>query len=187
MDRRIKRTRRAIFQAFLAMVKDKPVNKISVSELTELADINRKTFYLHFSDIFALEEFIIKMFTAKTEDLKEYFSVSNLSMNDGKFVDVLFDKLDSVSSRFKGVTHTDFFHNLLREAIENLRRKIIEEYVKRGGINIHKLSYAYTFISGGITELFLDWANAETLDDKQMIKDILNEIIDFEYLSLIAI
>lgn len=187
MDRRIKKTRRAIFKAFLTMVKDKPVNKISVSELTELADINRKTFYLHFSDIFELEELIIKKFTEKTEDLKEYFSVSNLSMSDGKFVDVIFDKLNSVSSKFKGVTHTEFFHNLLREALENLRRKLIEEYVERGGKNIRKLSYSYTFISSGITELFLDWVNAETLDDKQIIKDLLNDLIDFEYLSQIAI
>lgn len=43
---------------FLKLLKEKPVNKITVKELCELSQINRATFYTHYSDCFALLESI---------------------------------------------------------------------------------------------------------------------------------
>ena len=50
-DRRILKTRKALFDAFdrLACVKD--YDKITISELAREADIDRKTFYLHYASI----------------------------------------------------------------------------------------------------------------------------------------
>lgn len=54
MDLRIKRTRKSIKEAFAALRGKKPIEKISVTELSQLAGINKATFYLHYSDIYAL-------------------------------------------------------------------------------------------------------------------------------------
>lgn len=56
MDLREKKTRRSIRQAFLKLRKTKPVEKISVKELAELAEISKATFYLHYRDIFDLSD-----------------------------------------------------------------------------------------------------------------------------------
>ena len=45
-------------QSFLKLLREKPVNKITVKELCELSQINRATFYTHYSDCFALLESI---------------------------------------------------------------------------------------------------------------------------------
>lgn len=37
-------------------MKEKPIKDISVKELTDLADINRGTFYLHYRDIYDMLE-----------------------------------------------------------------------------------------------------------------------------------
>ncbi len=37
-------------------MKQKPLKSITVRELTELADLNRGTFYLHFKDVYDLAE-----------------------------------------------------------------------------------------------------------------------------------
>ena len=49
-DRRIRHTKRAIKNAFLELMDEKPVDKISVTELCERADINRSSFYAHYVD-----------------------------------------------------------------------------------------------------------------------------------------
>ena len=49
-DRRIKYTKRVIKEALIDLLQSKPVEKISVKELCESADVNRSTFYAHFSD-----------------------------------------------------------------------------------------------------------------------------------------
>ena len=52
LDRRTRRTRKALFQALLSLLQEKPLNAITVTELTDLADVNRATFYTHYQDIF---------------------------------------------------------------------------------------------------------------------------------------
>ncbi len=56
MDLRIQRTKAAIKEAFLVLREKKPIEKITVTELTKLANINKATFYLHYSDIYSLSD-----------------------------------------------------------------------------------------------------------------------------------
>ncbi|MBS6831750.1 MAG: TetR/AcrR family transcriptional regulator [Clostridiales bacterium] len=55
-DRRVKRTKKLLADALAALMKQKPLKSITVRELTELADLNRGTFYLHFKDVYDLAE-----------------------------------------------------------------------------------------------------------------------------------
>lgn len=48
MDRRKRKTRQAIFNAFTKLLSKKSYNKITVEEILELADVGRATFYAHF-------------------------------------------------------------------------------------------------------------------------------------------
>lgn len=51
IDRRVMKTKNALFEAFDRLTREKDYGKISVSELAREADIDRKTFYLHYSSI----------------------------------------------------------------------------------------------------------------------------------------
>lgn len=53
-DRRVKRTQKAIKDAMITLLKKKEINKITIKEITDLADIDRRTFYLHYEDIYDL-------------------------------------------------------------------------------------------------------------------------------------
>lgn len=56
MDLRTKKTLRAIRQAFLELRASKPLERITIKELTEKAEISKATFYLHYRDIYDLSE-----------------------------------------------------------------------------------------------------------------------------------
>ena len=56
MDLRVQRTKKNIINAFLKLRSKKPLEKISVKELAEQAEINKATFYLHYKDIYDLSE-----------------------------------------------------------------------------------------------------------------------------------
>lgn len=51
LDRRQRKTRLAIQTALLALMKEKRLEKITVSELAARADVNRKTFYNHYANV----------------------------------------------------------------------------------------------------------------------------------------
>ncbi|WP_420627198.1 TetR/AcrR family transcriptional regulator [Candidatus Leptofilum sp.] len=49
MDRRKRRTRRLLGEALLELVQEKKWDQITIQDITDRADINRATFYLHYS------------------------------------------------------------------------------------------------------------------------------------------
>ena len=51
MDRRVARTKKNIYYAFFQLVQTKAIDEITVSELARTADIDRKTFYLHYQTV----------------------------------------------------------------------------------------------------------------------------------------
>lgn len=50
-DRRIAKTRRALRQALLDLIEERGLDRVTVKELCERADLNRGTFYLHYRDV----------------------------------------------------------------------------------------------------------------------------------------
>lgn len=54
MDRKSRYTRMVLQDSLIDLMKEKPINKITIKELCERADINRTTFYAHYSDQYDL-------------------------------------------------------------------------------------------------------------------------------------
>ena len=53
-NRSVRNTKRRLREGLLRLLEEKPINEISVKELTELVDVNRGTFYFHYQDIYDL-------------------------------------------------------------------------------------------------------------------------------------
>ncbi len=56
MDLRERKTKRAIKDAFLQLRAKKPLERITIKDLSDLAEISKATFYLHYKDIYDLSE-----------------------------------------------------------------------------------------------------------------------------------
>jgi AcrR family transcriptional regulator len=115
-DRRVSRTKRNINTAFLALLKQKELSKITIKELCELADINRKTFYTYFDSIPAvlaeIENQIIDNFQDRIE--REKMKKTNLTVTD--VVLCIGDLLRS---------NAEFVHQLVQvDALEGLEKKV---------------------------------------------------------------
>ena len=81
LDRRIRKTRRVIRQCLTELLKTKRIRDITVREISEKADINRGTFYLHYRDIFDLMEQIENELLEELEDVLNHFKASDLLSN----------------------------------------------------------------------------------------------------------
>ena len=60
LDRRVRKTKALLRHCLAECMKTKKINEITVKELTDMSDLNRGTFYLHYRDVYDLLE--------KTED-----------------------------------------------------------------------------------------------------------------------
>lgn len=51
MDRRVRKTKSQLRAGLAQLMREKSIREITVKELVDKVDINRSTFYLHYSDI----------------------------------------------------------------------------------------------------------------------------------------
>ncbi len=110
MDLRIQKTKASIKSAFLELRKKKPVEKITVTELSRLAEINKATFYLHYSDIYSLTD---EMEDEAIDDILSGIQGLNKFFDDPKkysheIFHAFVHNRRTLNSLFSGSRHTNF-------------------------------------------------------------------------------
>ncbi|GEL07378.1 TetR/AcrR family transcriptional regulator [Salisediminibacterium halotolerans] len=59
-DRRVRKSKHALKQSLVTCLKTKPLDRITVSELVRSADLNRSTFYQHFTNLDELYDELVR-------------------------------------------------------------------------------------------------------------------------------
>ena len=90
MDTRKRYTQMVLKQSFLKLLKEKPVNRITVKEVCALAQLNRATFYAHYSDCFALMESIENELIDAFEESLRYVN----SFDVTALIEAIYDMVD---------------------------------------------------------------------------------------------
>lgn len=89
LDRRVRKTRRQLRQCLSVLLKEKKIQEITVREISDMADINRGTFYLHYKDVFDLLEQIEHELLEELEDVLNHYQADDLlSKPAGIFTEV---------------------------------------------------------------------------------------------------
>lgn len=116
-DLRVRRTLKSIRKAFYQLVLEKSYGEISITELTELAEINRKTFYLHYS---SLDDLIKEVEEEIVADILEYIrsDAENLDVAGcvSKFYHYLND-CNVVQQKLLCDAHYYFFYEDVTDAV----------------------------------------------------------------------
>lgn len=76
IDRRVRRTRRALRQALSDLMNEKGYDEVTVEEITERADIGRTTFYLHYR---AKQDLLLEQFGELIDQLIHQLSQAPFS------------------------------------------------------------------------------------------------------------
>ena len=81
-DARVKYTKMVLKKALLELMQRKPINKITVKEVCERAELNRATFYAHYSDCFdlleSIEEELFGQFERSMQSYIHSFDIAGL-------------------------------------------------------------------------------------------------------------
>lgn len=166
-DRRSRRTRTQLSTALVTLMRAKPLTAITVKELTELADVNRATFYAHYRDVF-------DMYTQVKSDVCQMFR---------ELVDAHAPELGCES--YAGLLHDLFAYfasnddttaiiiggngdgTFLSDIIEVIRDGGFDAVALYGSPqrvelmrrNAALCNYHYYFLAGGVASMLRSWVN----------------------------
>ena len=175
-NRRTLYSKKVIIDAFLILLQEKNVNKITVTDICKKADINRGTFYSYYNDPFDLmrsieEELIEKMMCAINisghESLQTMLNgIFNLILENKELCKIIFNE--------KNGSH------VLNSTLNSAYEKTIEEQKKRfPKANETQLEYYFTYITGGTIEIIRKWIN----EDMKIPSEEVIHILESMYLT----
>lgn len=117
-------TKNTIKQEFIKQLNDRPLNKITVKSIVDECQINRNTFYYHYSDIYAVLEEIF---------LDEVEKGINDYNNTLSWEEAFIDSANFAFKNKKAIYHV--YHSMQREQLERYlhdtagyTNEIINEY-----------------------------------------------------------
>lgn len=156
MDRRTKYTKKIIKETFLSLLSKKDIKKITISELCEIADINRATFYRYYLDIYDLLDNIQKEFEI---ELKEaYIPIKDEDKTVFKFskamLNVFIKNKELVKILFNTNNNIYFLHNILEIAYERCKERWTKDLPN---ISEEDMEYATVFIFNGALGVINYW------------------------------
>ena len=172
------RSRRLIHQAFLELLREKPFEKITVTDIVKRADINRSTFYAHYPDVRGLVESLMEQTVDKSVEL-----VSGLSFQ-GIFTDPL-PLLEGLS--VIGTDNLELYRLLGRsdfalKQIEQLKTILLEKAVSAVDIpeNIRQSTVfriQINFFIGGILNTYQQWLQGNLVCSTEEIMEQIAKLI----------
>lgn len=167
MDRRQKKTRLAIEKALLELLQTKSIDMISISELSEKADINRKTFYNNYNSVEEVAQGIDRKVAAFIFDkLPKKITISN----EIEIYNLLLEFTTSIEP------HKDLLKQMARNSnsitiTEHLKDQIlpyIEKSLSSYNIAPAVIPYINSYIVDGLSSIYYQWFNDNQLTAKQI-------------------
>lgn len=193
-DRRVRKTKNAIKQAFIKLLAEKELERITIQDITTLADVNRGTFYLHYEDKYILlsdiEDEILAGLADETgtyklgmqdstlEDFAKIFSekiLKNIILHIQKDIDfylVIF-KLDRKS-------------HLEDKISELMYANIAKNLGNKQNISGIPIDYFHSYVSGAAISFIKHWVQDNNRMEPDTVADYLFKIIFNGPLRLIA-
>ncbi len=158
-DIRVRRTKKLLRKGVAEIGKTKSVNKITVKELTDLVEINRGTFYLHYKDVYDLVDSI-------ENELCEEFDQKVLTVTPDDILHRPVDVLETYFEYFR--THKDIINVLMGENGdakfvyrfgELMNVKILELFKQIfPNMSMERYDFAYNYGKFGYVGILHCWA-----------------------------
>ena len=155
-DRRIIRTKRAIYNAFLALIQEREFEKITVKELAERADINRKTFYVYYTGLDDLARQIEEELFEHCSPLLRSINVMSRDFDVYGFFEALADMIENNMT----VLQLLYRSGRLSSLLERTKMLLVESFQKQLGDEVadnKTLQLYLEFMSAGFLSMFTEW------------------------------
>lgn len=155
IDRRVKYTKMILKKTITELLTEKPIEKITVKEICERADVNRGTFYSHYSDQFDLYDSITdELIEGVFERLGDFFYCGRQDLL--KSVALVYEYIKENSTLVGVLLQSSTGYSLdskLCEIIEKVYLKNIKNNVPDNSV----VDAAYSFMASGNIGLIKYW------------------------------
>ena len=165
-------TKRALEASLKKLLLRKPLNKITINDITEDCGVNRMTFYYHFKDIYDLVDWILV--EDATEALEGHQDFETWS-------DAFRDMLEKVQAN--RVLVLNVYRSISREQVEQYLYKMLDPllrmFVERENIPVQEedKQFIIDFYKYALVGMVLEWIRKDMKTDPVLLTQRLNKLL----------
>ena len=158
-DRRVKYTKMVIKESFINLLEKKDLSRITVKEICEDADINRATFYSHYTDVYDLlkkiENELLENVNAQLSQLYE----KGKKVNEVDLAERIFDYIKENAKLCRLLLSERGDISFQKKVMIIAYDKIINELTDNNKISREDAEYVYSFAITGCIGIVQKWFN----------------------------
>lgn len=169
-------TKRLLAEALKKAMEQKPFSKVTVSELIRECGINRKTFYYHFQDLYALLKWVLD---EEAVQIVRHFDLLVDYEEAIRFVMSYVSENRFIRSCTADVAAWEEIKRFFYADFMAMLRSVIEEAEKRSGVEFEMefKEYAAKFYTEALVGMLIDWAGKGDPNERERVIEYLTTII----------
>lgn len=171
VDRRIQKTRTAIHQAFVSLLVEKPIEKITIKEIAEKANVDRKTIYNYYEGVYDILDYLENEVVIRIESAM--VQVDEVLQRPLQFFEALNQVLSENIIFCNYLMKVDSNSRLVVKIINFLREKIWGTILKDAELDRSEYEFTAEFLTAGIFYSYRAWFNS---DRKKSLSEFSEEI-----------
>ena len=166
-NRRVKMTKKMLKNTLIDLLDEKPLEKITVTEICKNADVNRSTFYAYYEDISALmldiENEVLEHVTVYADNFNDY--------TDKKMLEVFEEFFDYVKDNAK-----IFRVLIVQHDNSNFNRRMLDNIMEKYKMSLEcneefPAKYTYIYSVSGVIGIMGEWISSDfAISSKQLAK-----------------
>jgi len=171
-DRRVKYTHMVLKQALITLLADKPINKITTTEICALADVNRGTFYTHYTDQYDLLKQIQDDFADEVLELqakRHAEQMSTLAMITA-LADYFREQLPLCRVLFTTSGGEELIAKLMRTAYTEFAADWPDETTEPGDLEM-----LFTFVAHGAAATLRQWVMTGAVETSDHVARLIQQ------------
>ena len=170
-DRRVRKTKAALRHGLAVLTKKKSIKEITVKELVEEVDINRSTFYLHYTDIYSMVAELESELLEEFKNAIDLYPPTNSEEEMCRFFEPIYNILNDNREICVALVSENGDISFIRQ-VETFVSERIKKIFESGMVkNLYDVRYVFDFCISGGMGLFKHWLTDENaLEPAHMAK-----------------
>lgn len=180
IDLRIMKTKKALYESLLSLLKENTFEDIKVSDICTKALVNRSTFYSHFSDKYELlSAFLSDMEKTLSDELNK--TSHNYTLKDYyiKLIELLLNHIDEQKDFYKAISINNK-NSIVLDMIYAVIDKNILSHLEKSKPKSKRIipdEIISKFYSSATTNVCMEWLTSGNKYSKEDILKYLNTLI----------
>ncbi len=178
MDKRVMKTKRAIHSAMTRLLSVKPIEEITVTELSNAAEINRKTFYSYYNSVYMVAEEMEDEIVERFEDTLRIIDFETLLQDPQTTFNTLARIIASDLDFYETILTNRNQVYFLQKIITSLKERIMALYFDRNSKDFELQEYMLEYIISGLVSVYQKWFKSGRKTDIEELS---------KYISMLAV